>query len=201
MVEAPLLNSFQPLIGSGGIEGILRRKDELKLTDQQAARLETIRREGVARRQAEARALIDLSSRQAAGLIERSEYRDEMDKIDAERRTAERTVRSRLEQILTEDQRAQMPSFNFESGRMRYQTPRTMGFQFPGPLTIPRGNFAPREGLRSRLPLEGLRHRLPLEGSRYRLPMNRLREPELLLRNRLQDSLRLRLRLRRDGVL
>ena len=193
MVEAPLFSSSHMLSGSGSIENILRRKDELKLSDQQTAQLETIRREAVARRQAEARTLIDLDSRQAAGLLERSEYRDELDRIDVERRTADRTVRNRLEQILTEEQRSQLPFYNVEYGRMRYQLPRTMSFQFPGALTFPRGNFAP---------LEGLRYRLPLEGLRYRMPLNRLPERELLLRNRLQDSTLLRrLRPRRDGIL
>jgi Spy/CpxP family protein refolding chaperone len=96
-------------MGMGTVENVLRRKDELKLTDQQVTQIEALRREEVTRRQNEARDLIDLQSRASAGLIERTTFRDEMEKIEDAQRLGARNVRNRLEQILTDEQRAQLP--------------------------------------------------------------------------------------------
>ncbi|MGH7472133.1 MAG: hypothetical protein ACRENP_29640 [Longimicrobiales bacterium] len=100
-------------MGVGSIENILRRKEDLKLTDQQATQMEALRRDEVARRQNEARDLIDLQSRAAAGLIERTTFRDEMEKVEDAQRAGARNVRNRLEQILTDEQRDQLPLLRF----------------------------------------------------------------------------------------
>jgi Spy/CpxP family protein refolding chaperone len=97
------------MIGVGNVEGILRDKEELKLTDQQVAQLETIRKEEVARRQAESRDQIDLESRFQAGLVDHDAWRDEMEK----RSIAARSVRDRIEKILTVEQRDQLDERRF----------------------------------------------------------------------------------------
>ena len=109
-------------MGLGSLENILRRKDELELTSEQAAQIETMRREEVARRQTEARDLIDLQSRASAGIIDRITFRNEMEKIEDAQRLAARGVRNRLEQILTEEQRSRLP-FRFPLEGIRLMSP------------------------------------------------------------------------------
>jgi hypothetical protein len=110
-VEAWALPSYKMLrspFGFASVENILRRKDDLKLTDQQVGQLEVIRKEEVTRRQEEAHVLIDLQSRAAAGLVDKTEFRDAMEKQDDAQRIAARNVRNRLEKILTADQLEQL---------------------------------------------------------------------------------------------
>ena len=103
-MPAPRIVGF----GFGGVESVLRQKAELGLTDQQVAQLEAIRKEEVTRRQNESRDMIDLESRYQAGLIERDTWRDEMERRSDARTTAARTVRDRIEDILTEEQRERL---------------------------------------------------------------------------------------------
>src|SRR5262245_557608 len=104
----PSYNMMKSPFGYGSVENILRRKDDLKLTDQQIAQIEALRKEEVARRQDEARELIELQSRAAAGLMDRTEFRDAMEKQDDAQRLAARNVRNRLEKILTNEQLEQI---------------------------------------------------------------------------------------------
>lgn len=104
----PSYNMMKSPFGYGSVENILRRKDDLKLTDQQIAQIEVLRKEEVARRQDEARELIELQSRAAAGLMDRTEFRDAMEKQDDAQRIAARNVRNRLERILTDEQLEQV---------------------------------------------------------------------------------------------
>lgn len=130
----PSLGMMPGFVGFGSVEGLLRRKEELKLTDQQVAQIEAIRKDEVARRQAESRELIDLQSRVAAGLVERTEYRDEMEKRGDAQRVAARNVRNRLEQILNDEQLDQierrpfMGKFPLEPGMMKRTIPREFPF-------------------------------------------------------------------------
>jgi hypothetical protein len=57
------------------VEAALRFRQDLKLSDTQAAQLETLRKEFVAERQAEAREAIETQSRIAAGLVSEEEVR------------------------------------------------------------------------------------------------------------------------------
>jgi Spy/CpxP family protein refolding chaperone len=134
-VEAWALPSYKMMkspFGYGSVENILRRKDDLKLTDQQVGQIEVLRKEEVARRQEEARELIDLQSRAAAGLLDRTEFRDAMEKQDDAQRIAARNVRNRLERILTDEQleQIQWPLF----GKMPLEFGNDFRF-FPGDLS------------------------------------------------------------------
>jgi Spy/CpxP family protein refolding chaperone len=92
-------------VGIANVEAVLRQKEELELTPQQVAQLETIRREEVTRRQNESREHIDLESRYQAGMLDRDAWRDEMEKRSDARTIAARSVRDRIETILTVEQR------------------------------------------------------------------------------------------------
>lgn len=100
-------------VGMASVEAVLRQRDELELTDQQVAQLEAIRKEEVMRRQNESREQIDLESRFQAGMLDRDAWRDEMEKRSDARTTAARSVRDRIENILTEEQRDQLEERRF----------------------------------------------------------------------------------------
>jgi Spy/CpxP family protein refolding chaperone len=115
----PRVEAMPGPMGGGGIETALRMREQLKLTDSQVAQLETLRKEVVAQRQAQAREMIELQSRVAAGQVKPEEMREQ----HAQRRDAMRTAleqrRARVEKILTDDQREQI-------GRAQRQHMRSM---------------------------------------------------------------------------
>ena len=90
------------------VEAALRLREQLKLSDSQAAQLETLRKEIVAQRQNQAREMIDLESRAAAGLIDRDEMRKQMESRRESMRNAMEQRRDRIERILTPEQREQV---------------------------------------------------------------------------------------------
>ena len=127
----------------GGVESILRMKDELKLTDAQVSQLEAIRKEEVARRQEEARTRIDLESRIAAGLARPDNSRDQIvDRWSKAREEDEKSL-ERIEKILTEEQRDQLREERIQ---------RVRGAMTRARVSMPRGElrrgferkFAPR---------------------------------------------------------
>ncbi len=92
----------------GGVESVLRMRESLKLSDAQLNQLEALRKEIVVRRQNEARDMIDLQSRIAAGQIESDEARKQMEnRREAMRGTMDQT-RERLEKILSAEQREEL---------------------------------------------------------------------------------------------
>ena len=92
----------------GGVEGVLRMRQELKLSDAQVSQLEALRKEIVAQRQNEARDMIDLRSRAEAGNLDREEARKQFEsRRDAMRETMKQR-KEKLEKILTEDQRTEL---------------------------------------------------------------------------------------------
>jgi Spy/CpxP family protein refolding chaperone len=94
--------------GGGGVEGVLRMRQELKLSDAQVNQLEALRKEIVAQRQNEARDMIDLRSRAEAGNLDREEARKQFEsRRDAMRETMKQR-QEKLEKILTDDQRTEM---------------------------------------------------------------------------------------------
>ena len=110
----------------GGVEAILRNRESLKLSEAQMSQLEALRKEIVAQRQNEAREMIDLQSRIAAGQLERDEVRKQMEsRRDAMRNTMEQR-RERMEKILTAEQREQILRQQLRAERMR--GPRGRGF-------------------------------------------------------------------------
>lgn len=94
--------------GFGGVEAALRMREQLKLTEDQAKQLEALRKEIVAQRQSEASEMIDLRSRVEAGLIERDEAREQMEKRRESMREQMEQQRERIERILTDEQREQL---------------------------------------------------------------------------------------------
>jgi hypothetical protein len=90
------------------VEIAMRMKERLKLTEAQVSQLETLRKEIVAERQAQARDHIDIESRMRAGLIEREEIRKQFEgKRDALRKTVEQR-QDRIAKILNQEQQDQV---------------------------------------------------------------------------------------------
>lgn len=98
--------------GGVGVEGALRMREELKLSNAQVAQLESLRKEIVAQRQNAARDMIELRSRLDAGNIDRAEAHKQMAARREAMRESMQQRRERLEKILTTEQREQL-------GRMR----------------------------------------------------------------------------------
>jgi Spy/CpxP family protein refolding chaperone len=107
---APKHPQARMAVGHGmvSVETALRMKDKLKLTTEQAAQLETLRKEIVAERKAQAAEHIDLQSRVAAGLIEPDEVRKQFDGRRDELTQTFKQRQERIEKILTEEQRDQL---------------------------------------------------------------------------------------------
>ena len=116
----------------GGVEAALRNKESLKLTDTQVNQLEALRKEIVAQRQNEAREMIDLQSRIAAGQLERDEVRKQMESRRETMRSTMEQRRERMEKILTAEQREQILRQQLRAERMR-------GPRGPGPGRGPEG--------------------------------------------------------------
>ena len=83
--------------GPVNVETALRMREQLKLTDSQVAQLEALRKELVTQRQNQAREMIDMQSRAAAGLIEREEMRKQMESRRGSMRGAMEQRRDRTE--------------------------------------------------------------------------------------------------------
>jgi Spy/CpxP family protein refolding chaperone len=127
--------------GPVNVEAVIRMREQLKLTDSQVAQLETLRKELVTQRQNQAREMIDLQSRAAAGLIEREEMRKQMESRHESMRSALEQRRDRMERILTDAQREQMARAR---GNMRRAELRRGG-RAPGvaPRAFERGRRRP----------------------------------------------------------
>ena len=94
----------QAMRGADVVEGIMRMRDRLELTDEQLGPLDAIRAENVQRRTAEMVEMTEVQSRYAAGQIERSDVMAAMEgRRDAMRGTSD-ADRNRIEAILTEAQ-------------------------------------------------------------------------------------------------
>jgi Spy/CpxP family protein refolding chaperone len=120
--------------GFSGVESVLRARESLKLTAAQVSQLEALRKEIVAQRQNQAREMIDLQSRIAAGQIDREEARKQMQSRRESMRNAMEQRRDRLEKILTAEQRDQLQRSQLRANRMR--GPRGDGI---GPDRVRRG--------------------------------------------------------------
>lgn len=100
--------------GAMGVEGILRLRERLELTDDQVARLDALRAEAVQRRTEHQAQMAELRSRLAAGQIERSEIENVM----RTRREGSAAVREqmleRLDGILTDTQREELDQLRRE---------------------------------------------------------------------------------------
>jgi Spy/CpxP family protein refolding chaperone len=123
----------------GGVESMLRMRESLKLSDAQVNQLEALRKEIVAQRQNQARDMIDLQSRIAAGQLDREAARKQMEARRETMRTTMEQRRERLDKILTAEQREQVLRAELRAERMRGPrgrpgfAPRGRGRDFDGP--------------------------------------------------------------------
>jgi Spy/CpxP family protein refolding chaperone len=108
-----------PRAGAPGVEGVLRMRDRLKLTDDQIARFDALRGERVRERTAVSSEMAELRSQLRAGTLDRAEARERMREVADARRASAAEARAEVESLLTEDQRATLQSQRraFEAGR------------------------------------------------------------------------------------
>jgi Spy/CpxP family protein refolding chaperone len=120
------LRGFWP----GGVERVMRLRDELKLSEAQIGQLEEIRKQQVQR----AQELMDLRSRAAAGQIDEEAARAQIEERVMRKQAEE--LRSRVDNILTQEQRDLLrergPRFRSEPMpatrlRLRSRVPRGLG--------------------------------------------------------------------------
>jgi Spy/CpxP family protein refolding chaperone len=125
----------------GGVESVMRMRETLKLNDAQINQLEALRKEIVAQRQNEARDMIDLQSRIAAGQIDREAARKQMQSRRESMRNTMEQRRERLERILSAEQHEQLQQ------RMRSMRAEMRGQRGRGgrPGMAPRGRGFDRD--------------------------------------------------------
>lgn len=100
-------------------EALLSSREELGLTEDQAAALEALRAEGVQRRSAEAAELAELRSRLAAGQIRRSEMMAFHEDRAEARESLQAEHRARVEAVLNEEQLARVEQFRLQADAFR----------------------------------------------------------------------------------
>lgn len=115
--QAPRRGAMGPGMGRGGppadagapgVEGIMRMRDRLELTETQVQQLEQIRREAVERRNAHRSQMDELRSRVRAGEADAAELQEQMEAHRAMSQEMRQAQRERVDAILTEDQRSQL---------------------------------------------------------------------------------------------
>ena len=143
---------------SGGVERVMRLRDELKLTEAQLNQLEEIRKQQVQR----AQDMMDLRSRMAAGQVGDEAARAQMEERNAEFRKNAEEMRSRIDGILTQEQRNLLTE-RYSVYRVRTPLGRELRVRervAPGELRV-RERLAPGEvGPILRLREQALRRRL-----------------------------------------
>jgi len=139
--------------GGPGVEGILRQRERLELTDDQVAQLDRIRQELVAQRTSHQAEMADLRSKVRAGQLEASALQEQ---VQARQEAAEqfRTQnRERVKTVLTDAQKDQLQSWSDVARGFRMgQRAAMRGGQGWGP-GIGRGMQpgAPGAGMRGRI--------------------------------------------------
>lgn len=108
--------------GAPGIEGILRMRSQLELTDDQVARLDALRSERVQERAATSSEMAELRSQIRAGTLDRAEARQRMSAAAEARRASAEQARAEVESLLTDAQRETVQQLQaqrraFEAGR------------------------------------------------------------------------------------
>jgi Spy/CpxP family protein refolding chaperone len=134
-------------IEAQGVEGIMRARETLALTEDQISQLDAIRREVVAQRSAEQAEIAELRSQLAAGQIRQSELMAaQEDRADAAQARGE-DVRARVDAVLTEEQRAQVELLRSRGQRVGARRP---GFAPGGRGGVGRGGGVGPVGPRGR---------------------------------------------------
>ena len=130
-------------VAGQNVEGIMRARETLALTEDQISRLDAIRREVVAQRSAERAEMDELRSQLSAGQIRQSELMAaEEERVDAAQGRAE-DVRTRIDAGLPEEQRASVEQMRTRADRVRGRRPGFGGGGRAGIAPGGRGGFGP----------------------------------------------------------
>jgi len=139
--------------GAPGVEGILRMRERLELTEDQVARLDALRSERVEQRTLAAHEMNELRSQLRAGTIERTEAMERMRTAREARAGQAEQDRAAVEALLSENQRATLEQLQaqrraFEAGRRSALRGQARGMRGGGEARSPRRGGFPQPGLR-----------------------------------------------------
>ena len=123
--------------GAAALEGIIRLRDRLELTDAQVARLDALRSEEVARRARDAAELQELRSQLRAGTIEAPAAREGMQALREARQSTAEASRAAIAEILDDEQEAEVEELQarrraFQAGRRSAIRDRGWAMDRPG---------------------------------------------------------------------
>jgi hypothetical protein len=142
--------------GAGGVEAVLRLRERLELSDQQAATLESLRQARVQERSERLAVRAELRSRLATGQLDRAEASERVRALRTAAREAAERTRQQVRETLTE---VQLDSLARLSARARAFAAGRASVLRRGGRAWPHG----RQGLR---PRRGGRYRLFPRGGR-----------------------------------
>ncbi|MEX2465592.1 MAG: Spy/CpxP family protein refolding chaperone [Gemmatimonadota bacterium] len=143
--------------GAPGVEGILRMRERLELTEDQVSRLDALRSERVEQRMLAAAEMNELRSELRAGTIERTEAMERMRTAREARVGQAEQDRAAVEALLDDNQRTTVEQFQsqrraFEAGRRSALRGQARGMRGGGEVRGPRRGGPPqwqgRPGLR-----------------------------------------------------
>jgi len=113
-----------------GPEALLRLREELGLTEQQVARLEALRQEGVAARRDRMAEMLERRSQLEAGRITREQLREQMQARAAARQgAAGQRPMDRAREVLTDQQRLRLAERQVERMQRQMQVQRMQGMR------------------------------------------------------------------------
>jgi hypothetical protein len=133
------------------VEAIMSARARLELTEQQVERLDAVRREAVAQRNADAAQIAELRSQLEAGQIRRSELMAAQEDLRDARQARAEQRRASIDAILTDEQREAVQQMRTRAARTRPGIGRPgIGRSGPGFGPRARPGFAPgaRRGFR-----------------------------------------------------
>jgi Spy/CpxP family protein refolding chaperone len=135
--------------GAPGVEGILRMRERLELTDEQVNRLDALRSERVEQRTLAAHEMNELRSQLRAGTIERTEAMERMRTAREARAGQAEQDRAAVEALLSDNQRATLEQLQarrraFEAGRRSALRGQARGMRGGGEVRGPRRGGSPQ---------------------------------------------------------
>lgn len=135
--------------GAPGVEGILRMRERLELTEDQVSQLDALRSERVEQRTLAAHEMNELRSQLRAGTIERTEAMERMRTAREARAGQAEQDRAVVQGLLSENQRATLGQLQaqrraFEAGRRSGLRGQERGMRGGGEARGPRRGGAPQ---------------------------------------------------------
>jgi Spy/CpxP family protein refolding chaperone len=113
-----------------GVEMLMRMRDRLELTEDQIAKLDAMRQEGVERRKAQMESMLEMRSRIAAGETDQAEAREAMRAMRESHAAMRDAQKEKVDAILTDAQRESLAQMR---GRARaFMAGRAMGMRQGG---------------------------------------------------------------------